>query len=217
MARKPHDAASESQTPTVINLHERLGQPAELAAFAAQQYHNRSFLGRHPIFTFVFMSLPIVVLSFIVATYFFFYIGSDLTGFLDSMNEAAHPLLSNLVMSLIVWSLTAFPRLMTMLLLCRIARRNAVRWRWVITACILGAIYCAQVRMDGHAKPSPTGKGVLSFGWGIYLDSWNWTVYYFLPKFAFVMAIGLLLIKRAQRLQKMDASSHGESSLRRAA
>jgi hypothetical protein len=40
---------------------------------------------------------------------------------------------------------------------------------------------------------------------------------YFVPRFALAMAVGLLLIKRAQRLQKIDESRAETTILRRAA
>src|SRR6188508_1248821 len=51
------------------NLHTRLGEPAQLALFAAEQYHARSFWGRHPLLTFGFAPLPLLVALWIVVAY----------------------------------------------------------------------------------------------------------------------------------------------------
>ena len=40
------------------NVHTRLGEPAQLALFAAEQYHARSFWGRHPWVTYLLGPLP---------------------------------------------------------------------------------------------------------------------------------------------------------------
>src|SRR6185436_5764159 len=45
------------------DLQQRLGQPAQLALFAAEQYHARSFWGRHPIVTFLLAPMPLFVAS----------------------------------------------------------------------------------------------------------------------------------------------------------
>ena len=60
-------AARKLQTGSTLqeNLHARLGEPAELALFAAEQYHARSFWGRHPVVTFVIGPLPLLVAFFI--------------------------------------------------------------------------------------------------------------------------------------------------------
>src|SRR3954471_8394018 len=45
---------------------ERLGNPTQLALFAAEQYRARSFWGRHPVVTFVLGPLPMLVVSWII-------------------------------------------------------------------------------------------------------------------------------------------------------
>src|SRR3954469_19600028 len=47
------------------HLRQRLGEPAQLALFAAEQYHARSFWGRHPWVTFLVVPLPMWVASWI--------------------------------------------------------------------------------------------------------------------------------------------------------
>ena len=42
-------------------VEQRLGEPARLAVFAAEQFHARSFWGRHPVLTFLVLPLPMWV------------------------------------------------------------------------------------------------------------------------------------------------------------
>src|SRR4051812_18136139 len=42
-------------------LQQRLGEPAQLALFAADQYHARSFWGRHPLVTYLLGPLPLLI------------------------------------------------------------------------------------------------------------------------------------------------------------
>src|SRR4051794_36748918 len=44
-----------------VDLEQRLGDPTRLAVFAAEQFHARSFWGRHPLITFVFGPLPMLL------------------------------------------------------------------------------------------------------------------------------------------------------------
>ena len=60
-ARTPDSNANESQQNEIIDLQQRLGDPAQLAALAGQHYRKRSFLGRHPIFTFLLLPVPLIV------------------------------------------------------------------------------------------------------------------------------------------------------------
>ena len=46
------------------DLSVRLGEPAQLALFAAEKYHARSFWGRHPVVTFLIGPLPLLVARF---------------------------------------------------------------------------------------------------------------------------------------------------------
>src|SRR5262245_46923954 len=51
----------QSESISQENLQERLGEPAQLALFAAEQYHARSFWGRHPVLTYLLAPLPLLV------------------------------------------------------------------------------------------------------------------------------------------------------------
>src|SRR5882757_2285663 len=48
------------------DLQQRLGEPAQLALFAAEQYHARSFWGRHPRITFLVAPLPLMIVMWML-------------------------------------------------------------------------------------------------------------------------------------------------------
>src|SRR4051812_37964499 len=60
-------AARKLQVPqnSQDDLQQRLGEPTQLALFAAEQYHARSFWGRHPWVTYLLAPLPLLVTCWI--------------------------------------------------------------------------------------------------------------------------------------------------------
>src|SRR5215212_8415821 len=48
------------------DLQQRLGEPAQLALFAAEKYHARNFWGRHPRITFLVGPLPLMVVMWVL-------------------------------------------------------------------------------------------------------------------------------------------------------
>src|SRR5204863_3268813 len=65
-ARKPEQERAQERSTDILNIAQRLGDPAQLAAFAEQQYRRRSFLGRHPIFMFLLAPLPLILTGEVV-------------------------------------------------------------------------------------------------------------------------------------------------------
>jgi hypothetical protein len=202
----------------ILNLQQRLGDPTQLAAFAAKQYRNRSFLGRHPIFTFLFMPLPLIVSIMAGISVAMIPLDYIYNWMMSGANELDHPVLLGMSISLVFWTLIVLPPLGAVGFLCRIARRNTVKWKWTFLAAILVSVYCAQVFIHwSHAPVAPTDKGIAIVGWGFYPSSISDLATHFIPQFASAMGICLLLIRRAQRLQKLDEVRDESSILRRAA
>jgi hypothetical protein len=202
-ARKPDTVADRSYAANVINLQERLGDPTQLAAFAAQQYHNRSFLGRHPILTFITLPLPLIAVCSTLVVFSFFPGGYLLDRFCPNLDND-YPLALGILLAVSFWSFIVIPPLSVFLLVCRIGRRNALSWRWSVIACTLVALYCSQVIVQWNYPAKPPDKGVMMVGWELLPTSMGDFVTHYLPKFAGAMAIGLLLIQRAKQLQKRD-------------
>ncbi|HZZ28912.1 MAG TPA: hypothetical protein VFE46_13000 [Pirellulales bacterium] len=221
-----HKAGDGIAAPSnILNFQQRLGDPAQLAAFAAQQYRNRSFLGRHPIFTFVALPLPLAMLLVTAIFFATYFIGQGLIwifqgGADDSAATFAfynqHPLLINLLMAVVAWIWTILPPLVLALFMCRIARRNARSYRWSLAACLLIAIWAGMFFVQ-YAGPTRPGNGTVMMGLALYWPINQYVLLSFLPKFLLALAIGLLLIKRAQRLQTIEQQREEDGILRRAA
>src|SRR5437763_1744093 len=48
------------------DVHQRIGDPTRSAVLAAEQYHARSFWGRHPVVTYALGPLPTLVLMWVL-------------------------------------------------------------------------------------------------------------------------------------------------------
>jgi hypothetical protein len=215
--------AGEPETADILNLQHRLGDPAQLAAFAAKQYRNRSFLGRHPILTFLIAPLPLVIVGLIMvcAT---IYLLSHAFGYLfPKFDPDDSTVTYAFIGALLFWLVLVVPPLTTAAFLCRLARRNARNWRWAIVACALIALFCADTFVASGVPFIENGRIQAGLCVGLMLlppftgSSWSFFLLHFVPQFSLAFSIGLLLIKRAQRLQKLDEACDEAVILRRAA
>ena len=222
-ARKPETEAANKQVASILDIDERLGDPAQLAALAEQQYRRRSFLGRHPIVTFLIAPLPLV-LAGIVAIAACLALIDVVVGYLFPQFDP-HDYTVTYIMTgaLVFWLLVVVPPLTAAVFLCRIARRNVVNWRWAVAACALVSLYCGLLFVSSSIVTAEDSHAKVRMGVGLMLlppwsgMPWDLIMWRFLPQFLLAMSIGLLLIKRAQRLQRIDESPEETAILRRAA
>jgi hypothetical protein len=219
-------AARKLQTESNLDddLQARLGEPTQLALFAAEQYHARSFWGRHPLLTFLFGPLPLLVLGWVICVLAYWlvvvvpalaiiYAGEHWFGWsLEGVHGYDYPYAQSIAIALAVWYVTVFPSLVAGLLLCRTYRRNALDWRWPVAGCALLAIAAGFFSASGHIStgPSEAERGLFMLGLNVGASP-SWFLLTFLPKFAVALAIGLLLVKRAQRQLEIAAQSEASS------
>jgi hypothetical protein len=220
-ARKPEAVPSgnvvEDLSNQTVNIASRIGDPSRLAQFAAMQYRNRSFLGRHPILTFLVLPVPLVVLQVIGFMCAMFLLGTviDPGAIAEGFNEHDHPLLVGLVLAVFSWAIAVFPPLVSALMMCRVARKNALDWRWSVAACCLVALYCALFVTSWRLATAP-GTGQFMMGFSVAWSA-QWIAFTFLPKFAVAAGIGALLILRSERLREPEGSDQTSATLRCAA
>jgi hypothetical protein len=188
----------------------RLGEPTQLAIFAAEQYHARSFWGRHPWLTYLVMPLPLLIVSAVAFSsalvgvgYLLNYICVGIIGMEEPGNPGDYLLLQGIVMGLTGWYMLVVPPLVSGLALCRVYRRNALDWRWPVLGCAILALACSFLTISYRIALEP-GNGMFTIG--VYgSTSMQWMLTILLPKFALAMGIGLLLIKRAQMQLELEA------------
>lgn len=193
------------------DLQKQLGEPTQLAIFAAEQYRARSFWGRHPFVTFVLGPLPLLVSMLIlflsvvwIPTYCIGAIG-DWLGWMGAAAED-HLYLQAIVLACFSWGLMVIPPIGAALLLCRIYRRNALPVHWPVIGCTLLAIVVTAIHVSWRLAigPSESERGMLMFA---CLTPWTpWITQLTLlvaSKFTAAMCIGLLLVKRSQQKLKL--------------
>jgi hypothetical protein len=191
------------------DLQERLGEPTQLAIFAAEQYRARSFWGRHPFVTFVLGPLPFLLICWIITGCAVVWSAEGITyicehwfGIVqDKIVYADHLWAQAGVMTFCTWMIVAFPPTLVAAVMCRTARRNAVSWRWPIIACMLISFVIGFMAV-GYRLGLQPNDGQISLGVGGSF-SFRWLLLSYLPKFAAAMLIGLLLVKRSQQKRKL--------------
>lgn len=226
-ARKPESTNTEVQKPDVISLHQQLGDPSQLAALAAKQYHNRSFLGRHPVLTFLVLPLPLIIAGMWIVALSAFLISnltSPLIGvFVPSGYEVYdHPFVEYITGTFLFWLIIILPTIGTALFLCRIARRNRLASMWQWAMCAIVAAFCGNLYITWQMSPLNERMQHCRMAFGLcipFLAPYPKAFWYehFLPQFTGAMLFGLLLIKRAQRLQAIRETQQERPLLRQAA
>lgn len=104
----------------------------------------------------------------------------------------------------VMWFVIVVPPLTAALLMCRIARRNALNWRWPIIACTLLALVASFLSVSYRLALAPNEGRMMI---GVNFDSSpSWILLSYLPKFIAALGIGLLLVKRAQRQLELETS-----------
>jgi hypothetical protein len=187
------------------DLPKQLGEPTQLAIFAAEQYRARSFWGRHPLVTFVLGPLPLLLVSWIVTGASLVWICEGITYICDhwfgiqqdKIVYADHLWAQAGVMLVVSWLIIVFPPVAVAAALCRAARRNGVSWRWPILSCVLLSLAAAFLTVGFYLALVPNDGRLMI---GVNFDfSAEWLMLTYLPKFAAAMLIGLLLVKRSQQ------------------
>ncbi len=150
-------------------LEERLGQTEELAEAAVANYRNASFIGRHPVVTFLLAPIPLLV-AFWAG---FMFLGFSAARFApvvfgDAYQFVGKPV-SDWPAALVWWAhgLESMSRLVPQMLvaglLCLLALRSGRGWRWGMLGCGLVALVASMtcIQLD---LPLEAGKGRLSVG-----------------------------------------------------
>jgi hypothetical protein len=189
---------------------QRLGEPTQLAIFAAEQYRARSFLGRHPLLTFAFMPLPLLVASVIFFSFVLIVAAQGLNLLLNdylsfnTLDAGSQLMYMGIVLAVTSWYILVVPATAAGLLLCRIYRRNAVHWRWPVIGCglIAAVAACATHSYTIDWSEMSNFAVGLNASWSI-----GWFFAKWLPRFILAFGIGLLLVRRAQQKMELETNA----------
>jgi hypothetical protein len=139
-----------------------MGTPQHLANSAASEHRQRHFSARHPLITFVMLpilSLPVLwsaILMLIV-------LSAKLLGFESGSTTAApSPWIESIVKLCATRSLLV-PVAISSAFFCWLAARGEVDRKWIVTACLLVAIFGGAAMVD-LTLPGVDHKGSLFFG-----------------------------------------------------
>jgi hypothetical protein len=204
----------QTEQSTQDDLQQRLGEPAKLALFAGEQYHARSFWGRHPWVTYVLGPLPLLVVMWVlylaaiwIPTYCIGSFGEHMGWWTESGADSAstnYLLAQAVVLACFTWGLAVLPPFGAALALCRVYRRNTLDRQWPIVGCTLLAIVAAALHISWrlHTGDGPNERGMIMFG--IMHPITLRVLGLLTAKFTVAMGIGLLLVKRAQQRMEVD-------------
>jgi hypothetical protein len=193
------------------DLADRLGDPEQLAAFAAEKYHARSFFGRHPVFTFIVAPLPLVVLmsaGYLFATSLALWLlGLSPEQKIDQFFQQ-----SPSVLTAVRWTWIVIPSLLSALVLCWLARRNARNWRWSTASCVILAVVASTlmfkpIPVTPQMGPDVNGAIIL---FGFYGSQHA-------VRLAIAISVGLLLAWWTRYRPDVDGGPVGLADMRRAA
>ncbi|TWU11419.1 hypothetical protein CA54_02260 [Symmachiella macrocystis] len=147
---------------------ERVGKPEQLAQAAGEEYRRRTWLGRHPILTFLIAPLPMLVLSWILCMLVFVCTAELVEEFNDGQQGITKSTVSSTTLLLMetafyIWA--AAPFVLTTCLLCWMAQRTARGPKWMLAAGLIVTLVAA-VFHSQMALPTQPGNGQLSTGFG---------------------------------------------------
>lgn len=153
----------------------KVGEPTQLARLAGEEYRKRTWLGRHPIVTFLVAPIPMLVLSWVLSMLLLIIPGKVLQACGVASDGLTVSSLSPATVQLLnaghyLWAVSPF--IVTSIWACWIARRTGRGARWLLACCAVITVVAAAY--ESHTVlPTTPGQGMLSVGFG--LPPWRTT------------------------------------------
>ena len=137
-----------------------LGDPQQLMEEFMSEYRARTFAGRHPVWAFVVLPIPLLVLSHLGVGLLAALAGAAMLQWLDRnsavMMCGAYGL---------YWVAVVAPYVLATALYCRMAWRSGRGWKWFCAACAQFALWANCFRADMVYSPEP-GQSRITLGLG---------------------------------------------------
>jgi hypothetical protein len=198
------------------NTVSRLGEPQQVAEAAVIAYRRRSFLGRHPLATFLVFAVSPILSQFVQVIFGLIVFGvvgliAERFGFFGDHGKFVPPGPAALAVTSYTYDLVfvILPTILAAVLYCKLAKRLALGKKWMFVSCFMLAamamLPCGYVRLGMDA----TGHPLLSGGFGVpSLHNWfAWNSQMSeIIQLSIPLAIGWWLIRRL-RQEKLQLAS----------
>jgi len=177
-----------------------LGTPAAVAAAVIGEFRKRRFSTRHPVLAFVVLPVLSLVLGWIAAV-LLFVLGAQAILWLNGESGERFPQWLVACLPVLTGAFVLAPIAVVAALVCRVASRAAISWKWPLAACVLvalvGGTALFDVKMDGIERgvlhgtqfkdvrpPLDEQHGHMMFGFGVNAHPRPWQVVQFLVPLA---------------------------------
>jgi len=177
-----------------------LGSPTAVAAAAIGEFRKRRFSTRHPILSFVVMPVLLLLVGWI-SVVLLFVLGAQAVLWLSGESGEKFPQWLIACLPVLTGAFVLAPIVLVAALVCRVAGRSAIGWKWPVIACILlafvGGAALFDVKVSGvdrgvlhettfkDVRPAPNkDQRHMMFGFGLNMRPHPWQVVQFLVPLA---------------------------------
>lgn len=173
-----------------------LGSPTAVAAAAIGEFRKRRFSTRHPILMFVVLPIFSLVVGWIAAV-LLFVLGAQVVIWLNDGSGGRFPQWLVASLPVLTGAFVLAPIALVAALVCRVAGRAAIGWKWPLAACVIlalvGGTALFDVKMNGvdrgvlhgtqfheaNNPAAPLPRGSMAFGFGVNTHPRPWQIVQF--------------------------------------
>lgn len=173
-----------------------LGSPGAVAAAAIGEFRKRRFSSRHPVLMFVVLPILSLVVGWIAAI-LLFVLAAHAFSLLSGGAGERWPQWLIAILPVLTGALVLAPIALVAALVCRVAGRAAIGWKWPLAACVIlaliGGAALFDVKMTGvdrgvlhgtqfheaNNPPKLPTNGSLAFGFGVNTHPRPWQILQF--------------------------------------
>jgi hypothetical protein len=194
-------------------LNKRLGEPAALATWAAEEYRRARWTSRHPVLVFGLLPLPTILLAFAATVLALWLAVSGVGWVAGDLDNLSRPTRVALVYTA-AWSVRFVPFALVAVLFTRLYLRSRVnRWWFAAAAAQVLLVAGSMMSLMNYSDEPGQSQWVIGFacvpvpvgeGWSLpflNLVGWSQVLQVIVP-----VAIGALVFSTARRRQIALAS-----------
>lgn len=140
----------------------RLGTPEQLAGVAAAEHRRRTFVGRHPIATFLVAPIPLAIGLIVAGVVSVAAVGSLMPD--EAMHSESGIAVAAAGLATVSWALRLLPFALLAFAFSRVAFRTGCGWRWGFAAAVVLAAFAAVFAVDYQVPTAAPDSGRFSMG-----------------------------------------------------